>query len=138
MKYKNAGYNLKPYIVEIIIDRIETLKLDLHKDFDLELNNLIKLPLEPGINNKYRPIDVLEFFIKMNNQVTPSYYVSVTQHFIEYFAHHLKLKASDIMAMAEVSRKLDGYIDIEHYYKIYCPNKIEELYLKKFPPKKDK
>lgn len=126
MKYEHSGYNLKAYIVEVIIDRIETLKLDLNKDFDLELNNLIKLPLEPGINTKCRPIGVLEFFIKMNNQVTSSYYVSVTQHFIEYFAHHLKIKASDIIATAEVSRKLDGYVDIEHYYKIYCPNKIEE------------
>lgn len=137
MKYKYTGYDIKPYIVEIIIDRIKTLKLDLYKDFDIVLNELIRLPLSPGINSKYSPIDVLDFFIKKNNQITSSYYISVNQHFIEYFAHHLKLKASDIMAMAEVSRKLDGYIDIEHYYKIYCPNKLAERYFKDLPSKED-
>lgn len=123
MKYKNTGYNLKPYIVEIIIDRIETLKLNLYKDFDLELNNLIRLPSND--NSVYHPIDTLEYFIKVDNQTISQHYTSVTQHFIEYFAHHLKLKASDILAMAEVSRKLDGYIDIEHYYKVYIPIQLE-------------
>ena len=123
MKYKHSGYNLKAYIVEVIIDRIDTLKLDLYKDFDLELNKLIRLPSnDSGI---YHPIDTLEYFIKIDNQTISQHYVSVTQHFIEYFAHHLKLKASDILAMAEVSRKLDGYIDIEHYYKVYIPSILE-------------